>query len=78
MGQDAIYWNLVIVGEALNQANKIDPTRAQQFTNWRKVIAFRNQVIHGYDVRRHTITWNVLTTHLPVLIGELERALSKP
>ena len=31
-----------IAGEALSQLNKIEPTVAQQITDWRAIIGFRN------------------------------------
>jgi uncharacterized protein with HEPN domain len=39
-----------IAGEALTQLNKLDPSIAQQITDWRAIIGFRNVLIHGYAV----------------------------
>ena len=36
-----------IIGEALTQLNKIDPSTAQSITDWQAIIGFRNILIHS-------------------------------
>lgn len=60
-----------IAGEALTQLNKIDPSTAQQISDWRAIIGFRNVLIHGYAVVRHDKTWDIVTNELPVLLAEV-------
>jgi len=63
-----------IIGEALNRLWKLDPDLAERFTNLRRIIAFRNILIHGYDAVDDGIVWDIVETHLPTL-GEEVSAL---
>jgi hypothetical protein len=40
----------------LGQLHKVDAGTAEKITEWRRIIAFRNQLIHGYGVIRAEIT----------------------
>jgi uncharacterized protein with HEPN domain len=37
-----------IIGEALSQLAKLDPTVAARFSEYQRIIAFRNVLIHAY------------------------------
>ena len=68
--RDAVQWNFTVIGEALSQLHKLDPATAERITEWRRIIAFRNQLIHGYGVIKHEITWDIVENKLPVLRRE--------
>ena len=42
----------------------------------RKLLDFRNRLIHGYDTVDDEIVWGVVENHLPPLVAQLE-ALTK-
>lgn len=67
-----------IIGEALTQLNKVDPSVAASFTDYRKIISFRNVLIHGYAMIDNAKTWDIVIRDLPVLRGELAALLKKP
>lgn len=67
-----------IAGEALSQLNKIDPATAQQITDWRAIIGFRNVLIHGYAVVQHDKAWDIVTNELPTLLREVTAMLPSP
>lgn len=67
-----------IAGEALTQLNKLDPATAQQITDWRAIIGFRNVLIHGYAVVQHDKTWDIVTNELPILLRDVTSLLSTP
>jgi uncharacterized protein with HEPN domain len=46
---------LTIIGEALNRLMKIEPDTASAITDARHIIAFRNILVHGYDIVRNEI-----------------------
>ena len=73
--RDAVHWNFAIIGEALNQLNKTDPTIARRITEWRRIIAFRNQLIHGYGVIKNEITWDIVRSKLHVLRADVSQLL---
>jgi uncharacterized protein with HEPN domain len=64
-----------IIGEALTQLRKIDPTLAEGITDWRAIIGFRNVLIHTYSSIHHDKTWDIVQNELPVLRAELEALL---
>jgi len=65
-----------IVGEALAQLARIDPSTASQVSDHKRIIAFRNILIHGYAEIDHRIVWNVLQQNLPVVWHEAQALLS--
>jgi uncharacterized protein with HEPN domain len=75
--RDAAQWNFCVIGEALAQLRKLDAVTAGRITDHGKIIGLRNQLIHGYGVIDHQITWNIITRKLPVLHGELDQLLSE-
>ena len=56
-----------IIGEALNQLQKADPELAGTIPHYRRIIAFRNVLIHGYASIDHKLVWGVLETELDTL-----------
>lgn len=59
--------NFEIIGEALNRIRKADPTLAAQIPDIDKIVAFRNLVIHGYDLIRDEDVWAIIQNNLPSL-----------
>lgn len=70
--RDAIHWNFTIIGEALSQLHKFDSEVAEQITEWRRIISFRNQLIHGYGVIKSEITWDIIERKIPILLVEVQ------
>jgi uncharacterized protein with HEPN domain len=62
-----------IVGEALNRVARLSPDTAAAIVEHEKIIAFRNVVIHGYDVVSDPIVWDVIKNKLPALIADVEK-----
>ena len=48
---------LTIVGEALNRLLKVEPSAESAVTDARQIIAFRNILVHGYDIVRNDVVW---------------------
>jgi uncharacterized protein with HEPN domain len=69
----ALVKEIEIIGEA---AARISPEgrRATSGIPWQKITAMRNRLTHGYFDWDQVI-WSTLTTSLPALATELERAL---
>jgi uncharacterized protein with HEPN domain len=70
--RDAAQWNFCVTGEALTQLKRIDANTAQKLTDHAKIIALRNQLIHGYGVIDNRITWDIIEGKLPTLRRELK------
>ena len=75
--RSAIERQLGIIGEALNQALKIDPTLGKEITGIRQIINLRNVIIHGYaDIENETI-WGILQKDLPALYEQVRKLLDE-
>jgi uncharacterized protein with HEPN domain len=73
--QSAVERHLGIVGEAVNKFEKSFPDSA--LVNARKIVGFRNKLIHAYDVVDPSIIWAILKRHLDPLKKEVYSKLKK-
>jgi uncharacterized protein with HEPN domain len=48
-----------IMGEALSKPAKVDSVTASRVADYRRIIAFRNLLIHGYDAIQHEVVWGI-------------------
>jgi uncharacterized protein with HEPN domain len=64
-----------IIGEALNRLDRLAPATAAQITSLRRIVDFRNRIIHGYDSVDDIIVWRTTQQHLPVLKSEVDTLL---
>jgi uncharacterized protein with HEPN domain len=51
---------------------------AARISEYRRIIAFRNVLIHGYADVDDLLVWDVVQTKLPVLRREIEALLGEP
>ena len=65
-----------IIGEALRQLEEHDRETASKITDFKRIIAFRNILVHGYSLVKHDIVWSVIESHLPSLLAEVEALLA--
>jgi uncharacterized protein with HEPN domain len=73
----ALERKLEIVGEALNQMLKLEPSLELKITDAKKIIAFRNRLIHGYSDLDPEIVWGAATEKVPGLLAEIEELLKE-
>ncbi|MGB7068841.1 MAG: DUF86 domain-containing protein [Pyrinomonadaceae bacterium] len=72
---DAVVRNVEIIGEAAN--NLSDEVRSDHTQiEWRKMIATRNRIIHGYASVDLEIIWNIAQNDLEQLATEIEKILA--
>ena len=64
-----------IIGEALSQLRKRDEPLADRISESRKIVAFRNILIHSYGAIDDGKTWDIVQSDLPVLRRELDSLL---
>ncbi|MCY1381168.1 hypothetical protein D9M69_690440 [compost metagenome] len=61
--QAAVERKFEVIGEALNQLAKLDPSLAARIADLPQIVAFRNQLIHGYaTVNPTTVCGTLLRT----------------
>ncbi len=73
--RSAVERQLTIVGEALNRLMKIESAVTTRITDVRQIIAFRNILVHGYDVVRHEVVWGILESDLSILTRDVDTLL---
>ena len=65
--RQAIERNFEILGEALNRLTREDPDVARRIDHAAQIIAFRNVLIHGYDLVEDTRVWDTIENDVPAL-----------
>jgi len=73
--KSAVERQFQVIGEALQQLLRRFPEVAQQISDHRSIINFRNILVHGYDRIEDDVVWGVIHTKLPILSDEVERLL---
>lgn len=73
--RSAVERQFEIMGEALSQLARHDPDVAERIKDYRKIIAFRNILIHAYASVDDRIVWGVIEGDLPALRGSLAELL---
>lgn len=74
--RSAVERQFEIIGEALNRLSKENPDLIARITDYQRIIAFRNILIHGYDMIDDRVVWDVVTNHLPNLGGEVKSLIN--
>lgn len=75
--RDAIERQLLIIGEAVNHIRRISHEAAGSLGPIERIIAFRNILVHGYYLIEPRTVWQIVEEHVPVLLDDAERMLSK-
>lgn len=73
--QDAIFYNLIIIGEAANQVSEQLREQYSQIP-WSSMIGTRNVIVHGYDQVKLQIVWDILQRDLSGLKTEVVKILA--
>jgi len=72
---DATIRQLEIIGEALNKLLEDEKFSALAPTYFRKVVNFRNNIVHGYFGIDIDEVWNVITLHLDILQSDIQNII---
>ena len=75
--RSAVERQLEIAGEALGQLAKSDPATAARISDFRRIIALRNILIHGYARVDHRVIWGIVENHVPILKREVDTLLAQ-
>ena len=67
--QSAVERQLGIIGEAVNKFDMLCPDFTLE--NARKIIGFRNRLIHTYDAVDSSMIWAIIRKYLPPLKKEI-------
>ena len=67
--QSAVERQLGIIGEAVNKFDKLFPEIT--LDNARRIVGFRNRLIHSYDAVDSSMIWAIIKRHLDPLKAEV-------
>jgi uncharacterized protein with HEPN domain len=73
--RNAVERNFEIIGEAMKRLAGLDPATAGRIAEYPRIIAFRNVLIHGYDLVDHAQVWGVVVGQVPELHEQLTALL---
>jgi uncharacterized protein with HEPN domain len=74
--RQAIERNFEIIGEAVRRLAQHDPPTAARIGDYGQIIAFRNVLIHGYDLVDHTLVWSTIENQVAPLLRTVETLLA--
>ena len=67
----------VTIGEAMSQLARTAPDIAARISDVRRIIGFRNMIVHGYDRIEDSAVWDAVQSHLPGLRAQVETLLAE-
>ena len=70
--RQAVERNFEIIGEAIRRLRDHDPEVADALSESPRIIAFRNTLVHGYDLIDDALVWDVIERKLPTLLKEVK------
>jgi uncharacterized protein with HEPN domain len=73
MMRSAVERQFEIIGEALNCIMKTEPEFKNKISDIRKIINFRNILIHGYSIVSNDIVWGIIELDLKKLLDEVQK-----
>ena len=73
--QSAVERQFEVIGEAIGKLHGADSALASTITDYRKMIAFRDVLIHGYATVDPVIVWGVIERNLNLLVDEVKLIL---
>ena len=75
MLRSAVERQFEIVGEALNRLGKVDETIADRITDHRRIVAFRNILVHAYAQIDDRLVWGVVEVNLSQPVADVDSLL---
>lgn len=77
MVRAAVERQFEIIGEALGQLAKLAPEAAGRISDHRRIIAFRNVLVHGYAGVDDMLVWDMVVTRLGDLRRDVDQLLEE-
>ena len=69
--RSAVERQFITMGEAVNLLLRGDPLIAVRITDYRRVISFRNFLVHGFFQVDNSRVWNIVVEKVPMLNREV-------
>jgi uncharacterized protein with HEPN domain len=68
---------LTIIGEATVRMERVPASERPLIPEVAQIVAFRNRLVHGYDVVDHFLVWGIVRKHVPLLLEAVSRLLDE-
>ena len=78
MLRSAVERQFAIIGEALTQLARRHPAKAEKIREFRRIISFRNILIHDYGNVDNMLVWDIFESRLPSLADDVAALLAQP
>lgn len=69
--------DFIVIGEAINRLTRHDPEIASRISAGAQIVAFRNILVHGYDIIDDATVWHLIQGSLPLLRAEVDALLAE-
>ncbi len=77
MLRSAVERQFEVIGESLAKLARVNQLLAQEISDHRRIIGFRNVLIHGYAEVDNRMVWDIVRTKLPNLLSEASALLEE-
>ena len=77
MLRSAVERQLMIVGEALNRASRLDASVGEDIPEMRDIIQLRNIIAHGYAIVENVTIWGIVQADVPSLHEQVKAILAR-
>ena len=67
----------ITIGEALNRLHRSSPELAGKIPNLRRIVDFRNLLVHGYENVDDEAVWDIAANALPKLLETIRELLAE-
>jgi uncharacterized protein with HEPN domain len=68
--RSAVEREFTIIGEAVNSLSRLDEDLAARISNARKIVGFRNQLVHDYAAIVDSAVWAIANHDAPIIRRE--------
>src|SRR4030042_1473232 len=75
MVRAAVERKFMIIGEAMTRLKREFPEMVEKISDYEKIIAFRNILVHGYEIIDDATVWSAIKDSMPTLRNEIEHML---
>ena len=73
--RDAVERRFITLGEAMNRLKRDAPDLHARIRDVGPIVAFRNRVVHGYDMLTDDVVYDIAQQDLPPLIQDTQSLL---
>ena len=74
--RSAVERKFEIMGEALTRIRKTNAPLLDRIRDHRRIVSFRNILVHGYDSIDNEIVWGIMENDLDQLLADVEALLN--